>query len=120
MKIKHGAGTTIGPGISITFTGEELARAINAFVAAQGVHIEGPRTVRVRKELCSSVEIYVDPSGFVIDAEGTEYSGRRFGEPLGPVPAGTCYRCAGLVYHKEGSPGNYDHECVYPNPPSTK
>lgn len=67
MKIKPGKGTTQdGPGVSIELTGDEVAAAIEAWIAAQGVQVSGPRTVTVSGELCASGHVYADPSGFVI------------------------------------------------------
>lgn len=76
MEIKHGNGTTeYGPGVLIELTGDEVAIAIDAYLVAHGIHVSGPRTVRVNGELCEDGRIYVDPSGFVI-AGGEKISGR--------------------------------------------
>lgn len=71
MDIKHGIGKTkYGPGVSIELTGCEVATAIDAWLAAHGVHVAGPRTVTVNGMLCRRGNIYVDPSGFVITPKG--------------------------------------------------
>ncbi len=76
MHIQHGKGTTqYGPGVSIDLTGCEVARAIDAWIVGQGVHINGPRTTRVNGEMIEGGSIYVDPSGFVIN-DGVKISGR--------------------------------------------
>ena len=76
MEVKEGSGTTpYGPGVTIELTGDEVATAIHSWLVAHGVHISGPRTVRVNGELCKSGQVYVDPSGFV-DADGKRISGR--------------------------------------------
>jgi hypothetical protein len=76
MEVKFGNGATeFGPGVSIELTGDEVATAIDAWLVAHGVHVRGPRTVRVNGELCEAGEIYVDPSGFVV-AGGERFSGR--------------------------------------------
>lgn len=76
MEVKFGKGTTeFGPGVSIELTGDEVATAIEAWLVAHGVHIGGPRTIRVNGELCEEGEIYVDPSGLVISG-GERFSGR--------------------------------------------
>jgi hypothetical protein len=76
MKVKRGTGRTeYGPGVSIELTGAEVATAIDAWLAAQGVHVSGPRTIAVNGDLCDSGHVYVDPSGFVIH-EGRKISGR--------------------------------------------
>jgi hypothetical protein len=76
MIITHGNGRTVyGPGVSIELTGSEVARAIDAWLVAQGVHVNGPRTMTVNGELCASGNVYIDPSGFVI-SEGMKISGR--------------------------------------------
>lgn len=76
MEIKHGNGsTTYGPGVDILLTGEEVATAIDAYLVAHGVHICGPRTIRVNGELCDAGQIYVDPCGDVF-SEGNRISGR--------------------------------------------
>lgn len=76
MKIKYGQGTTkYGPGVSIDLTGEEVARAILAYLVARNVNIDGPRTITVNGDLCEEGNIYVDPSGKVW-AKGQLFSGR--------------------------------------------
>jgi hypothetical protein len=76
MIVKHGKGRTeYGPGVSIELTGDEVATAIDAYLVAHSVHINGPRTITVNGELCESGHVYVDPSGFVI-ADGAKISGR--------------------------------------------
>lgn len=76
MVIKHGDGRTeYGPGVSVEITGDEVATAIDAWLVAHCVHVDGPRTVTVNGELCVTGHIYVDPSGFVI-ADGERFSGR--------------------------------------------
>ena len=80
MKIRHGKGRTqYGPGVQIDLTGEEVARAIDAYLVARGVIVSGPRTITVNGELCEVGEVYVDPAGFVI-RKGKKLSGR------GPTP----------------------------------
>lgn len=77
MKIQYGEGKTkYGPGVDIHLDGDEVARAIMAWLVAHGVHVEGPRTIQVNACLCDSGRVYVDPSGFVIDADGRKHSGR--------------------------------------------
>jgi hypothetical protein len=74
MKIEYGNGTTeYGPGVDIHLTGEEVATAVEAFLAFKGTHIEGARTITVNGDLCRRGHIYVDPSGFVIDNGKTMY-----------------------------------------------
>jgi hypothetical protein len=76
MKIDYGNGMTeFGPGVRVSLTGAEVATAIHTYLVAHGVHINGPRTIRVNGELCSSGDVYVDPSGFVIN-NGKKISGR--------------------------------------------
>lgn len=76
MEITYGKGATkYGPGVSINLSGDEVSTAISAYLVAHEVHVDGPRTITVNGELCSSGHIYVDPSGRVI-AEGVEISGR--------------------------------------------
>lgn len=79
MEVRFGDGTTeFGPGVSIDLTGDEVAMAIDAWLMARGVHVRGPRTVKVNGDLCEIGEIYVDPSGFVV-ADGERFSGRGLG-----------------------------------------
>lgn len=76
MIVKPGKGTTkYGLGIQIYLTGDEVATAIDAYLIAHNVHVSGPRTISVNEELIKGGEVYVDPSGFVID-NGVKYSGR--------------------------------------------
>jgi len=75
MKISHGNGTTEhGTGVSIELDGDEVATAIDAYLVAHGIHVSGPRTIRVNGNLCNSGMVYVDPSGFVI-SDGEKYEG---------------------------------------------
>lgn len=75
MEIKYGEGKTqYGPGVSIELTGDEVATAIDAWLVAQGIRVNGPRTISVNGELCEKGHIYVDPSGSVI-ANGVRFSG---------------------------------------------
>lgn len=79
MNVRYGNGTTqYGPGVSIELDGDEVVRAIDAYLVAHGVHVSGPRTIRVNDELCENGSVYVDPSGFVI-AKGQKFSGRGSG-----------------------------------------
>ena len=76
MKVRYGDGKTeFGPGVMIELTGDEVARAIAAYLVARNVNIQGPRTITVNGELCSFGNIYVDPSGYVIK-KGKLLSGR--------------------------------------------
>lgn len=76
MIIKHGKGRTeYGPGVSIQLTGAEVATAIDAWLVAHNVYVQGPRTVTVNGELCEDGHVYVDPSGFVIN-DGEKIDGR--------------------------------------------
>lgn len=75
-EVKMGNGDTeFGPGVQVTLTGDEVATAIDAFLVAHGIHVRGPRTIRVNGELCEAGSIYVDPSGFVV-SDGKKYDGR--------------------------------------------
>ncbi len=79
MIVKHGNGRTpYGPGVSIALTGDEVATAIDAWLVAHNVHVNGPRTITVNGRLCESGHVYVDPSGHVI-ADGAKTSGRGEG-----------------------------------------
>jgi len=76
MRIKYGKGKTeFGPGVDIDLTGDEVAMAIDAFLVANGVNVQGPRTISVNGELCKEGRVYVDPSGFV-DSGDCFLSGR--------------------------------------------
>lgn len=77
MNIAYGNGKTeSGPGVRIVLTGEEVAQAIAAWLVVHGVHVQGPRTIRVNGDLCEAGSIYVDPSGSVITPDGVNMSGR--------------------------------------------
>jgi hypothetical protein len=76
VNVRLGNGTTeYGPGVSIDLTGDEVAIAIDAYLVAHRVYVNGSRTITVNGDLCVVGHIYVDPSGFVI-ADGLKLSGR--------------------------------------------
>lgn len=76
MEVKFGNGSTeFGPGVLVSLSGDELAIAIDTYLAAHGFHVTGPRTTYVNGKLCQKAEIYVDPSGSVM-VNGTRYNGR--------------------------------------------
>lgn len=73
MNIARGPGTTkYGPGVDILLSGEEVARAIAAYLVAHGVYVDGARTITVNGDLCERGRVYVDPGAAVI------YEGRRW------------------------------------------
>ena len=80
--VKHGSSNPsgYGTGVVITLTGDEVARAIDAYLVAHDVHVSGPRTIKVNGELCKDGRVFVDPSGFVIhdgerlDGRGSDYA----------------------------------------------
>lgn len=75
MEIEYGRGKTpSGPGVSIQLTGNEVARAIDAWLVAKGVCVKGPRTITVNGEICDHAEICVDPAGYV-SVNGDHWSG---------------------------------------------
>jgi hypothetical protein len=73
MEIKFGRETAYGHGVKIILSGDEIATAIDTYLAAHGIIINGARTINVNGELCKEGQIYVDPSGKVI-ANGREFS----------------------------------------------
>lgn len=78
MKIKKGKGKTeFGRGIDINLSGDEVARAILTYLTAKGVYISGPFTIHVNGELCEEGNVYIDPSGFVIDKKGKKWDGNK-------------------------------------------
>ena len=81
MKVRYGKGQTkYGPGVSIHLQGAEVARAIDAYLVARGIYVQGPRTILVNDNLCLIGEVYVDPEGFVI-YKGKKISGRGKDHP---------------------------------------
>lgn len=60
-------------GNTITLDGDELAIAVDAYLAAHRIHVTGPRTIRYRTRgahdlaLGEAAQVYVDPSGRVVD-----------------------------------------------------
>lgn len=80
MQISHGKGKSIyGPGVSITLSGNELAKAIDAYLLAHGYEVSGPRTITVNGEMCDRAEVYVDSAGSAKDPAGKRWSGRGDG-----------------------------------------
>lgn len=76
MNISFGKGKTeYGTGVQIDLTGDEVATAIDAYLVARGIIVDGARTILVNGELCQQGQIYVDPSGRVI-ANGEGWNGR--------------------------------------------
>lgn len=76
MEISHGNGKSIyGPGVAIDLTGVEVAIAIDAYLVAHGVYVNGARTITVNGEIIKNGAVYVDPIGFVIN-KGIPISGR--------------------------------------------
>lgn len=76
MEIDFGNGRTgYGPGVQINLDGNEVARAIDAWLVSQGVVVSGARTINVNGKLIEDGGVYVDPSGFVI-VDGKKISGR--------------------------------------------
>lgn len=75
MKVKFGKGKSeYGPGVLIKLTGDEVAKAIDAYLVAHNIHVNGPRTTSVNGKMCKVGRVYVDPSGFVI-YKGVKYPG---------------------------------------------
>ena len=52
MKIDYGSGPTIyGPGINISLSGNEIAKAIDLYLLSHNVIVRGPRTIKYNGEL---------------------------------------------------------------------
>lgn len=77
MHIEHGSEKTeFGFGVVIRLTGNEVAEAIDLWLAKTGnVIVTGPRTIAVNGQLCGYGAVYVDPSGSVRTKDRV-YSGR--------------------------------------------
>jgi len=52
-----------GQNITIELSGSEVAHAIDCYIAAQGIAVRGPRTIRMNGELLKTAIVLVDPSG---------------------------------------------------------
>ena len=77
MRIRHAGGKTkYGPGVVIELNGNEIATAIESWLVAHGVRVNGPRTISVNCNLIDEGQVYVDPDGFVINSDGVKFSGR--------------------------------------------
>ncbi len=76
MEIEHGNGKTeFGPGVNINLSGDEIATAIDAYLVAHNIYVNGPRSIFVNGKIIEEGYIYVDPSGIVI-ANDEKISGR--------------------------------------------
>jgi len=81
VSIEHGPlGGTSGPGVVLSLDNNALACAVDLFLASQGFVVMGPRTVHIAVSAMTTepqvkVEVYVDPSGFVI-ARGKRWDGQ--------------------------------------------
>jgi len=76
MKADYGKGQLeYGPGVEIKLTGVEVVRAIEAYLVAHSIYIDGPRTFTVNDKLINKARVYVDPTGFVV-RDGEKLSGR--------------------------------------------
>lgn len=80
MNISFGKGKTeFGTGIQIDLKGEEVVMAIYAYLMAHNVVVDGAATLRVNGKRIESGEVYVDPSGRVIE-NGEGWNGRGYKE----------------------------------------
>jgi hypothetical protein len=80
-KVIYGDGKTqYGPGVEINLTNDEIAIAIEVYLLAHGIYIQGPRTITVNGNLCEFGNVYVDPMGFVVH-NGEQFSGRGEDNP---------------------------------------
>jgi len=77
MNIQTGKGSTeYGTGIDINLTGDELAEAITLYLQVRhNICVYGARAASVNGERCESANVYVDPSGVVLNGD-TKISGR--------------------------------------------
>ena len=67
-----------GLGVNIHLSGDEVARAIDAYLVAHSISVRGPRTITVNGQLCEIGKVYVDPSGQVI-AKGEKITPKSTG-----------------------------------------
>lgn len=75
MKVQIGNGLTeYGPGVEITLTGDDVARAIDSYLYAHDIIHYGARTIRIDGKLCGDAKVYVSPEGHVM-AGGKRYNG---------------------------------------------
>jgi hypothetical protein len=75
MKVEKGNGRSMyGKGVDIHLTDTEVARAIDAYLTAHNIHIEGARTILINGECIKKGRVYTDPSARVF-SKGVEYSG---------------------------------------------
>lgn len=52
-------------GVTILLTGNEVALAIDQYIRSKGIIVNGPRTVKVNRQLCKEGMVYIDPEGAV-------------------------------------------------------
>lgn len=57
-------------GVTIRLDGNEICRAIDAWLVAMHLTVRGPRTITVNGDLCKRGQVYVDPAGYVITPDG--------------------------------------------------
>ena len=60
--------------LNIELTGNEVEIAIDAWLVAQSIYVDGPRTITVNGKLIGRGEVHIASEGFVIH-EGIKHSG---------------------------------------------
>ena len=73
-----------GEGVLISLSGDDVAGAIDAYLVAHSIYVDGPMTVRVNDKLCESGQVYVDPQGAVFK-KGKRIAGNDWEEMRGGV-----------------------------------
>lgn len=77
MRIEtENATTEHGSGVSVHLDGKEVATAIDAWLTAHGIRINGPKTIMVNGQLCEQGHVHADSPSY-LEVNGEKISGHE-------------------------------------------